>query len=73
MIRIPGALAGAGLKARMLLQVHDELVFEAPEDEVAATQALVKDVMEKACDPVVQLSIPLIVETGAAGNWEEAH
>jgi DNA polymerase-1 len=73
MIRIPGALAGAGLKARMLLQVHDELVFEAPDDEVAATQALVKDVMENACDPVVTLSVPLIVETGAAASWEEAH
>jgi DNA polymerase-1 len=73
MIRIPPALARANLKARMLLQVHDELVFEAPEDEVAATQALVKDMMEKACDPVVTLSVPLIVETGAAQSWEEAH
>ena len=54
----------AGLKARMLLQVHDELVFEAPEAEVEATAALVKEVMEGACAPRCELSVPLVVETG---------
>jgi DNA polymerase-1 len=73
MRRIPGALAAAGLEARMLLQVHDELVFEAPEGEAEAVARIAKDVMEKACDPVVTLSVPLVVETGAAANWEEAH
>ncbi|HYM03895.1 MAG TPA: DNA polymerase I [Stellaceae bacterium] len=73
MARIPAALAGARLKAQMLLQVHDELVFEAPEDEVERTEAVVKDVMEGACAPVLSLSVPLVVETGAASNWEEAH
>ncbi len=73
MARVEPALSRAGLQARMLLQVHDELVFEAPEADAAATQALVKDVMEKACAPVVELSVPLVVETGAAKNWEEAH
>jgi DNA polymerase I len=73
MARIPGALAQAGLSARMLLQVHDELVFEAPESEAERTAVVAKDVMEGACAPVVTLSVPLVVETGMAANWEEAH
>ena len=71
--RIPAALASAGLKARMLLQVHDELLFEAPEDEVEATAALVKEVMEGACAPHCELSVPLVVETGWAATWDAAH
>ena len=63
----------AGLKARMLLQVHDELLFEAPEDEVEATAALVKEVMEGACAPRCELSVPLVVETGWATTWDAAH
>ncbi len=73
MIRVPGALAGAKLKARMLLQVHDELMFEVPEAEVEATIALVKEVMEGACLPVLELSVPLVVDAGVADNWAEAH
>jgi DNA polymerase-1 len=73
MKRIPPALDAAGLKTRMLLQVHDELVFEAPDREVDAVKKLAKDVMESACAPVLSLSVPLVVETGAAGNWDEAH
>jgi DNA polymerase I len=73
MARIPAALAEAGLAARMLLQVHDELVFEAPESEAQATAAVVKEVMERACAPVLELSVPLTVETGMATNWDEAH
>jgi DNA polymerase-1 len=73
MKRIPPALGAAGLKTRMLLQVHDELVFEAPDREVEAVKKLAKDVMEGACAPVLSLSVPLVVETGAATNWEEAH
>ncbi len=73
MRRIPPALAAAGLTARMLLQVHDELVFEVPEREVEATRLLAKEVMEGACAPVISLSVPLVVETGAARNWDEAH
>jgi DNA polymerase I len=73
MHRVPGALEAAGLKARMLLQVHDELVFEAPEAEAAATAATVKTVMEGACAPARALSVPLVVETGAARNWDDAH
>ncbi|MCM2505894.1 DNA polymerase I [Aureimonas altamirensis] len=73
MIRMEGELAAAGLSARMLLQVHDELVFEVPEDEVEETIPLVRRVMENAADPVVTLSVPLVVDARAAANWEEAH
>ncbi|HET7333743.1 MAG TPA: DNA polymerase I [Rhizomicrobium sp.] len=73
MIRVPDALAHKKLKARMLLQVHDELVFEAPEKEADATAKAVVAVMEKAALPAVQLSVPLTVEARAAANWDEAH
>jgi DNA polymerase I len=73
MIRMDDALAKAKLKAMMLLQVHDELVFEAPLDEVEATAKLVAKVMEEAPLPAVQLSVPLKVDARAAANWDEAH
>ena len=73
MIRMEGALDEAGLSARMLLQVHDELVFEVPEAEVDATLPLVRHVMETAALPAVSLAVPLKVEASAADNWDEAH
>ncbi|MBI1386170.1 MAG: DNA polymerase I [Rhizobiales bacterium] len=73
MVRMPGALGTAGLSARMLLQVHDELVFEAPTGEVPATIALVRGVMEDAPAPVISLNVPLKVDAKAAANWDEAH
>jgi len=73
MIRMPGALAGAGLSTRMLLQVHDELVFEAPEAEADRAIAVIRRVMEGAAEPAVALSVPLVVEARAAGNWDDAH
>ncbi|MCR5874076.1 DNA polymerase I [Phenylobacterium sp. J426] len=73
MIRMPGALEAAGLRARMLLQVHDELVFEAPEAEADAVIAVAKRVMETAPEPALQLSVPLVVEARAASNWDDAH
>jgi DNA polymerase-1 len=69
MIRVPEALNHAGLSARMLLQVHDELLFEVAESEVEATADCVKKVMEGAAN----LSVPLTVETGSGLNWNEAH
>ena len=69
MIRLPGALRDAGLNAKMMLQVHDELLFEVPEDEVDATKAVVRDTMQDAA----VLSVPLVVETGAAATWAAAH
>lgn len=69
MNRVPGALKDAGLGAKMLLQVHDELLFEVSESEAETTAACVKEVMEGAA----HLSVPLTVETGAGNNWNEAH
>jgi DNA polymerase-1 len=73
MVRLPGALAEAGLKARMLLQVHDELVFEAPKAEAEALCALAKRVMEAAPAPAATLSVPLTVEAKAGATWGAAH
>jgi DNA polymerase-1 len=69
MIRVPDALENAGLNARMLLQVHDELIFEVPDAEIEDTTATVKKVMESAA----QLDVPLVVDTGVGNNWDEAH
>jgi DNA polymerase-1 len=73
MIRIEPELEEAKLKAQMLLQVHDELIFEVPEDEVKDTIAIVKNVMESAPHPAVSLHVPLQVDARAADNWDEAH
>ena len=73
MIRMVPALAAAGLNARMLLQVHDELVFEAPEEEVDKTMEVAQEVMEKAPEPVLKLKVPLKVDARAGDNWEAAH
>ncbi|MGE0421746.1 MAG: DNA polymerase I [Reyranellaceae bacterium] len=69
MIALPGAMKAAGLKTRMLLQVHDELVFEAPRDEAESASAAIKATMEKAA----ALSVPLVVEVGSGASWAEAH
>jgi len=73
MIRIPAALKAAGLSATMLLQVHDELIFEAPEAEAEATKALITSVMENAADPVLTLAVPIVAEAGIADSWADAH
>jgi len=73
MIRMEGALAAAKLKAGMLLQVHDELIFEVPDDEVEATINVVKRIMIDAPHPAIQLAVPLQVDARAALNWDEAH
>jgi DNA polymerase-1 len=73
MIRMDDALARERLAARMLLQVHDELIFEVPDGEVEPTLRLVKHVMEEAPKPAVALSVPLQVDARAADNWDEAH
>ena len=74
MVRMPGELARAGLdSARMLLQVHDELVFEVKAAEADKTLDLVAEVMEKAPEPALKLDVPLKVDAKAADNWEAAH
>jgi DNA polymerase-1 len=69
MVRLPDALRAAGLRARMLLQVHDELLFEAPEDEADRLAAVARDIMQNAAT----LSVPLVVETGKGHTWAAAH
>ncbi len=73
MIRMMPALQEAGLHSRMLLQVHDELIFECPEDEISQTLLLVQKVMTQAPEPALKLSVPLQVDARAANNWDEAH
>ncbi len=69
MVRVPMALRDAGLKARMLLQVHDELVLEVPEAEIEPAGAILRRVMEG----VAELRVPLLVEVGHGTSWAEAH
>ena len=73
MVRVEPALSKEKLNAQMLLQVHDELIFEGPEDEIEKTLPIIKQVMEEAPHPAVNLSVPLHVDARAAGNWDEAH
>jgi len=58
---------------KMLLQVHDELVFELPEDQVDAASAVIREVMENAAAPLVDISVPLVVEVGSGKSWGAAH
>ncbi len=73
MIRVPGALQNARLKATMLLQVHDELLFEVPAAEVEETIEVVGKIMEGAAGPAIELAVPIVVDAGVGMNWSEAH
>lgn len=73
MVRIPPALAAAGEDAKMLLQVHDELLFEVPKARVQAVQAIASQIMETAAEPAVTLSVPVVVDAGVGPNWDAAH
>ena len=74
MVQMPGALAEAGLPGtKMLLQVHDELVFEVPEAEVDPAKSVIRAVMANAHRPLVDLSVPLGVEIGHGASWGDAH
>ena len=73
MIRLPGVLEAAKLDARMLLQVHDELVFEVPEGQAEELIAVVSKTMGEACAPALELSVPLEVDAKAGKSWAEAH
>ena len=73
MLRMEERLSASTLSAKMLLQVHDELIFEVPEAEVDKTIPLIREVMETAAEPAVTLSVPLQVDARAADNWDEAH
>jgi DNA polymerase-1 len=69
MVRVARRLIAEELQTRMLLQVHDELVFDVPQDELEKVTALVKEEMEGAVD----VSVALLVEIGSGNNWREAH
>ncbi len=71
MIRMPAAIAG--MPAKMLLQVHDELLFEVDEDAADRLIAVARDVMEEAAEPAVKLTVPLVVDAGKGANWAAAH
>ncbi|SMX33649.1 DNA polymerase I [Maliponia aquimaris] len=71
MIRMPEAIQG--LPAKMLLQVHDELLFEVEEGAAKDLIGVARQVMESACAPVLQLDVPLVVDAGQGANWAEAH
>jgi DNA polymerase-1 len=74
MVRMCPALEREGLGGvRMLMQVHDELVFEVPEADVEQASAVIRRVMERAAEPAVSLSVPLGVEIGTGANWGAAH
>ncbi len=74
MARMMPALAKAGLgHVQMLMQVHDELVFELPETDIAAASDVIRSVMSGAAEPAVKLSVPLDVDIGTGKNWDEAH
>jgi DNA polymerase-1 len=71
MIRMPGAIAD--LPARMLLQVHDELIFEVDEGTVDRLTEVARDIMQSAPHPAIHLDVPLVVDAGSGTNWAEAH
>ncbi len=71
MVRMPGAING--LPAKMLLQVHDELLFEVDESAVDQTVSVARSIMEGASDPAVELDVKLVVDAGQGANWAEAH
>jgi DNA polymerase-1 len=73
MIRVPAALAKGDFKSQMLLQVHDELLFEAPEGEVDDLIEAMRDVMENAAASAVNMSVPLVADAGVGDTWNEAH
>lgn len=73
MIKVPLALKNAQLNARMLLTVHDELLFEVPNNELQDTTQTLSSVMEEAAMPAVKISVRLVAESGTGLNWAEAH
>jgi DNA polymerase-1 len=73
MIRLPQQMAEKAVPADMLLQVHDELIFEVPDGRVDDATAIIIEVMETAAAPVLDLAVPLVVEAGVANSWAEAH
>ena len=73
MIKIPKILKKENLSSKMIMQVHDELIFETKDQEVEKTISIVKEEMSNAHKPVIDLSVDLVVEAAFGKNWDEAH
>ena len=73
MIKINNVFQEKSIESKMLLQVHDELVFECPKDEINDVSKLIKKEMEQANLPLFPLNVPIVVDFGEANNWSEAH
>jgi DNA polymerase-1 len=73
MIKIPQVLKKESLSSKMIMQVHDELIFETKDDEIGKTIEIVKNQMSQAHKPVVNLSVDLEVEAAFGKNWDQAH
>ena len=73
MVRMGAAITASGLRIRMLLQVHDELIFECPKNDADAAIIIIKQVMEGAASPNLNLNVPLIVDASQGASWDEAH
>ena len=73
MISIPKTLTRANMRGKMVLQVHDELLFEVPDSEVETTLSMVTKEMENACHPLLKLDVPLKVDAGVGLSWNESH
>ncbi len=73
MIRLPSALANKSIPADMLLQVHDELIFEVPNEHVQDAVSIITNVMETAAEPILKLAVPILVAAGIADSWADAH
>ena len=73
MIQLPPILAAQSIFADMLLQVHDELIFEVPAEQANDAMVVITDVMERAAEPVLSLAVPLVADAGMADSWAEAH
>ena len=73
MIKIPQVLKKESLSSKMIMQVHDELIFETKDDEISKTIEIAKNQMSQAHKPVVNLSVDLEVEAAFGKNWDQAH
>ena len=70
---MPSVISKLKIKTKMLLQVHDELIFEAPNEEVEIAFQAIKSTMESAHKPILSLDVPIIVDGGIADSWAKAH
>jgi DNA polymerase-1 len=73
MININNTFLDKNISTKMLLSVHDEIIFEAPDNEVEEVKKIIKNTMEAAAEPIIKLSVPIKVDIKVSNNWDEAH